>query len=482
MTIKARLRLLAGIGTALACGIGCMAILITSRLKADAGRGQLITNAMRNHMECDMMHDALRADVLAARLAATPEEMEGVRSDLKDHAADFRKHLEANANLPLDAELKSKIADLTPALDAYIASAEECVQLVANKAADDKGTLRDALAKFSKAFSELETRNSEVSDLIDRSASIATEQNEQHIWDANRDIVVATLLGATSLLIASTFCVRSIIRPLRELTATLSNAGSATSEASKQFTTTSQSLAQSVTEQAQSTQETTALAEQVDRSTQSSAETSSKASSMSSDVLAATRDVDQAMSRMSAAVKEIDDSARETAAIVKIINEIAFQTNLLALNAAVEAARAGEAGKGFAVVAEEVRNLALRSGEAAHKTSALIERSVTSAKSGSAIAGDVARGLASISSSTKTVGTLIDDISRSTRDQAENVAKITQAVGQIDQLTQQNAAAAEESASAATELNTQAISVHNCVERLTAMIGASSSSFERKAA
>ena len=92
------------------------------------------------------------------------------------------------------------------------------------------------------------------------------------------------------------------------------------------------------------------------------------------------------MQNLSTAIGKIKASADSTAKIVKTIDEIAFQTNLLALNAAVEAARAGDAGKGFAVVAEEVRNLAMRSAEAAKNTAALIEKSVTNSKAGGTIA------------------------------------------------------------------------------------------------
>src|SRR5437762_10849848 len=99
------------------------------------------------------------------------------------------------------------------------------------------------------------------------------------------------------------------------------------------------------------------------------------------------------MERLSDSIEKIKASADSTAKILKVIDEIAFQTNLLALNAAVEAARAGEAGKGFAVVAEEVRNLAMRSAEAAKSTGALIEQSVQNARNGVTIVGEVGKNL-----------------------------------------------------------------------------------------
>src|SRR6202012_5871046 len=117
---------------------------------------------------------------------------------------------------------------------------------------------------------------------------------------------------------------------------------------------------------------------------------------LSAEAQSAANKGNMAMDRMSQAIDQIQKSAGETGKIIKVIDEIAFQTNLLALNAAVEAARAGEAGKGFAVVAEEVRNLAMRSAEAAKNTSALIEGSVNNAKNGVTIADEVAKSLAEI--------------------------------------------------------------------------------------
>src|SRR5206468_7569778 len=113
-----------------------------------------------------------------------------------------------------------------------------------------------------------------------------------------------------------------------------------------------------------------------------------------------------AMQKMSVAIHDIQKSSAETGKIIKVIDEIAFQTNLLALNAAVEAARAGEAGKGFAVVAEEVRNLAMRSAEAARNTAALIEGSVQSARYGAVISTEVAEALKDITESSAQVDTL----------------------------------------------------------------------------
>jgi methyl-accepting chemotaxis protein len=163
-------------------------------------------------------------------------------------------------------------------------------------------------------------------------------------------------------------------------------------------------------------------------------------------------------------MQQIRSSAQRTSAIIKDINDIAFQTNLLALNAAVEAARAGDAGRGFAVVAEEVRSLALRCKEAAQKTEALIQESVQQASGGEGTARSVGSTLASISEQVKEMSGMVTAIAASSREQSASVGAVESAVAEVDRVMQQTAASAEQSSSAAIELNGQA-------EELGAMIG-----------
>ena len=155
--------------------------------------------------------------------------------------------------------------------------------------------------------------------------------------------------------------------------------------------------------------------------------------------------------RLSEAMGLIKKSSEETAKIVKTIDEIAFQTNLLALNAAVEAARAGDAGKGFAVGAEEVRNLAMRSADAARSTSEMISASRGQADAGWQLNNEVFANLNEISTGIRKVSAVMAEIAAASEQQSTGVSQVSTAVEELNQVTQTNAASSEESASAAAE-------------------------------
>jgi hypothetical protein len=153
---------------------------------------------------------------------------------------------------------------------------------------------------------------------------------------------------------------------------------------------------------------------------------------------------------------DFDDASRKISDIISVIDGIAFQTNILALNAAVEAARAGEQGRGFAVVASEVRSLAGRSAEAAKEIKTLINASVERVEQGTALVDQAGSTMTEVVSSIKRVTDLMGEISAASTEQSLGVSQVGEAVTQMDQVTQQNAALVEEMAAAASGLQSQA--------------------------
>jgi methyl-accepting chemotaxis protein len=233
--------------------------------------------------------------------------------------------------------------------------------------------------------------------------------------------------------------------------------------AASQINSSSQLLAAGANSQASTLQEVSSSLQQMSSMIKQNAGNAQTAASLSEAARSSAEKGVNSMRRLSSAVDKIKESADQTARIVKTIDEIAFQTNLLALNAAVEAARAGDAGRGFAVVAEEVRNLAMRSAEAAKNTAALIEGSVRNADGGVAINQEVLRNLEEIHERVLKVSSVMSEIAAASDQQSLGVDQISAAISQMNQLTQQNAATSQESASSSQELSGEAENMRSLV-------------------
>ncbi|MCU0774037.1 MAG: methyl-accepting chemotaxis protein [Ideonella sp.] len=217
-----------------------------------------------------------------------------------------------------------------------------------------------------------------------------------------------------------------------------------------------QSLSERTESQASSLQQTAASVEQFTGAIRQSADNSQHADRLAADASGAARSGGDMMGRVVSTMEDIQHSSRRIADIIGTIDGIAFQTNILALNAAVEAARAGEQGRGFAVVAGEVRHLAQRSADAAREIKALIGSSVEKVEAGTQLVGSTGASMREIVGQVERVTALIGEISTSAAEQRDGIQQVNQAIAQMDQVTQQNAAMVEESAAAAESLKQQA--------------------------
>ena len=230
-----------------------------------------------------------------------------------------------------------------------------------------------------------------------------------------------------------------------------------------QISTGNNDLSQRTEEQASNLQQTAASMEELASTVRHNTDNAQQATTLARNAAHTASQGGEAMEQVTQTMETISASSRKIADIIGVIDGIAFQTNILALNAAVEAARAGEQGRGFAVVAGEVRALAGRSAEAAKEIKLLIQQSVSQVNEGTTLVEATGKTIGEVVQQVQSVAALIQEISNASQEQSQGTGQVSDAIAQLDQVTQQNAALVEESAAAANSLSYQAAELNRLV-------------------
>ncbi len=535
LTVKQRLMGLVGlaIGVMLVV-VGGAGLFAVNKLTAANATSQTFADALRNQLEADMMHDALRGDVLNALLAGSRFETTkeaGIKQDLGEHVAHFEEQIAKLGAVTLVPEIATAISATKPQLAAYIESARATIGI----AFSDNAGAQTKFSEFIGAFEELEGSMGEMSDLIQAhsaaSAADATSAAQSVQWS-----LMALVLGSAPVLLALGFLVvraiTSRIGAMRDFMIELASGDAnlakrisvgaldeigETAQAFNKFMETLQTIvvavranSEQVTHasgelsetaaqvkvraqtQCEAASSTSAAVQQVTVSIASVAQSADEVRVLSNSSLQRTREgnasvgqlvseilrIESAVNAIATSVNEFVKSTNDITSMTKQVRDVAEQTNLLALNAAIEAARAGDLGRGFAVVADEVRNLAEKSAESAGQ----IDRvTATLGQRSHDVEQTIAQGLQALQVSRQYVSTVesvlsqadatVTDTSKGVENIASLVKEQTTASNEIARNVQRFAQMAQETDVAIDETSNSAAILGQLANSLNNIVG-----------
>lgn len=372
------------------------------------------------------------------------------------------------ADTAREQELARSLQSLSPG---YIRLVRDDLPSAVASSASDRS---DKLAQIDDKIDEIS--ETILGSLAEIEKSVASEKKEaiEHLESAiattNRLAILAAIISLAILTAAGIAVVYSTITPLKKALSTILESTDRGSLIADQIATSSETLANTTTQLASSLEETASAVEELDSSASANQESTRHTTNAAQQTTDVAQQASVEVSSLTTIMDEIKGSAEQTLTIINVIHEIAFQTNLLALNAAVEAARAGDAGKGFSVVAEEVRALAKRSSDAAHKTTTLIDHSVGKISQGALQVKNVGDSFIKLFEHTGDLKSLMTDISQAIVEESRGISQVRSAATQIEQISQRGAAIAEESAATASELANQVHIMQSCVSHIDELI------------
>ena len=397
----------------------------------------------------------------------TPPAVEDTVREIETAGAEVRE---------LSGELRQLISDASDqkTLEAFEGGASHWVDYTkqyldfanSDRFEDAHTVLRDRMFPI---LAETEMAAKQLAQREEQALAASNQQAQKTISSGRWTVFV--VIGFSLFVAGAVFwLVFRITAALRQIVVELSSGADQVAAAAREVSSGSQVLAQGATEQAASIEETSASSHEINSMARANSDNCREAADLASGSLNEVTEAVTALGDLEAAMGKIGSSSDKIAQTLKVIDDIAFQTNILALNAAVEAARAGDAGSGFSVVADEVRALAQRCAEAAGSTSVLIEEALGNSRHGKKSVERVAVAIHTISEQSGSIKTLVDEVNNGSKNQTAGIAEISRALTQMEQVTQNTAATAEESAAVGEQLSAQSQTLNGMIRKLRTMV------------